>query len=478
MELSDFLNVRPFKPKLVFDTPMLISVEDVQKYHNGGFHPVQLNDVLRGGNNADNSYRIVAKLGHGGYATVWLAEKLPDRSGWHSVFEDEHHLDGDRETTWVAIKIVMADCQFSNGELKILQYLTPGTPGVATILDHFYHAGPNGCHLCLVTEVMGPCLYDILKSRRQDCLVPKEGMAVREAQNLGMQIAQAVRGLHEKGVVHAGISPSISNAQETILTNVDITPMNLLFHTQSLDRLSHNMLMGILGQPVIEELSILQGDPPGYSAPPYVVNSVDPGRLTTVSLLQSIKLIDFGQSFHIDNPINMAPGTPLAYAAPEADFTYRVGKEWDIWSLACTIWELRFGHALFNVGTDFDDWITQIVLLRGRLPEDWWRNWSGRGVFPPEGPSELILSMHSLQARVMNVTEHHTTLAEVGCFCDLLGKMLTYDINKRLTIKEVCEHPWFTTDFDNMKSNTKQVEVEAVWKAACLPSPLRAIDRA
>lgn len=36
-------------------------------YRPGGFHPVQLGDVLGG------RYEILCKLGYGGFATVWLA---------------------------------------------------------------------------------------------------------------------------------------------------------------------------------------------------------------------------------------------------------------------------------------------------------------------------------------------------------------------------------------------------------------------
>jgi serine/threonine-protein kinase SRPK3 len=50
-------------------------LEDIRCYYAGGFHPICLGDVL----SADSplrQYRILHKLGHGAYATVWLAETL------------------------------------------------------------------------------------------------------------------------------------------------------------------------------------------------------------------------------------------------------------------------------------------------------------------------------------------------------------------------------------------------------------------
>ena len=42
--------------------------EDAAMYITGGFHPIEIGDELHHGR-----YRIIHRLGHGGYATVWLA---------------------------------------------------------------------------------------------------------------------------------------------------------------------------------------------------------------------------------------------------------------------------------------------------------------------------------------------------------------------------------------------------------------------
>jgi hypothetical protein len=42
--------------------------EDLEKYQPGGFHSVHLEDIYD-----NNRYRVVHKLGAGGFSTVWLA---------------------------------------------------------------------------------------------------------------------------------------------------------------------------------------------------------------------------------------------------------------------------------------------------------------------------------------------------------------------------------------------------------------------
>jgi len=45
-----------------------VDAEPLHRYRTGGYHPIRLGDLLK-----DGRYKIVHKLGWGGYSTVWAA---------------------------------------------------------------------------------------------------------------------------------------------------------------------------------------------------------------------------------------------------------------------------------------------------------------------------------------------------------------------------------------------------------------------
>lgn len=150
----------------------LDDVEDIEKYRPGGYHPVNLYDILNG------KYKIVHKLGHGGFATVWLARDL-------------------QENRYVALKILIADAP--NKDLQFLTYLqnhSADHPILASLQAVFTICGSNGSHECLVFNVLGPSLERMTLSKHQ-----LSGPMIR---NAARQIAQGVSHLHSTGICHGG----------------------------------------------------------------------------------------------------------------------------------------------------------------------------------------------------------------------------------------------------------------------------------
>ncbi|KAL8808709.1 MAG: hypothetical protein Q9200_004101 [Gallowayella weberi] len=148
------------------------------KYLKGGYHPTHIGELYK-----DSRYKIIHKLGSGGFGTVWLArDQEKDR--------------------YVALKIIVADKTAENPELKMLLYLAvqdsnhPGRQHLATLLDRFTVDGPNGKHTALVLPLLGPCVEDRAEPQRTRML--EQDVAIRVAS----QLSQSLSYLHSIGIGH------------------------------------------------------------------------------------------------------------------------------------------------------------------------------------------------------------------------------------------------------------------------------------
>lgn len=125
------------------------SEESVDDYRQGGYHPTFVGEHY----GARGQYRVVRKLGWGHFSTVWLC------------WDDEAHRH-------VAIKIVRSSSNYREAaldEIKILERVNaggvephPGKHHIVELLDHFIHRGPNGDHVCMVFEVLGENMLNLL----------------------------------------------------------------------------------------------------------------------------------------------------------------------------------------------------------------------------------------------------------------------------------------------------------------------------
>lgn len=161
-------------------------VESLEFYKSGGYHPVAINDLLH------KRYRIVDKLGFGGYSLVWLARDEIDQR-------------------YVAVKIGIPSPLLSRRELKILRALNSSTSSlrvpraradagrsctVPTILDAFEIQGPNGMHPCHTLTPAQGNLKEASFSRL---------LSVKVARALAAKLATAVATVHSEGFVHGGM---------------------------------------------------------------------------------------------------------------------------------------------------------------------------------------------------------------------------------------------------------------------------------
>lgn len=169
-------------------------LENLENYRPTGFHPTSIGAILK-----DGRYKLVHKLGFGGYSTIWLARDLHRRR-------------------YVALKLQRARASSRNKESAILISLRdpsshPGTRFVPSLLDDFTVTGPNGTHLlCLVSEPNGPNVA-VSKEDAPDWMFP-----VKSARSIAAQLIMGLSYLHSRGICHGGMFARCNRIDAVLLT--------------------------------------------------------------------------------------------------------------------------------------------------------------------------------------------------------------------------------------------------------------------
>ncbi|CZT02211.1 related to dis1-suppressing protein kinase dsk1 [Rhynchosporium agropyri] len=307
-------------------------------YRPGGFHPVHLDDTFKKGR-----YTVIHKLGYGGFATVWLA----------------------RDTTrerYVALKILAARLSRDCPEVEILRRLKrsedhEGKPYVMSMLDHFWIEGPNGSHLCVVSEVGGPSIKQF-----NDCPGFTSGsrrLRGDVARKVALQSTEGLAYIHSTGIVHG-----------------DFTAANILLQLANIDQWGVEEIHERLGAPQTQILHRTPGQTGEYSGPRYTVNAISMKLVDPRWLSDQIMIIDFGIAF-MGEQSSTDIGTPKNYCAPEFNFKSPRSISSDIWALGCTIFEIRTGSCLFRYrgAPTRDQMLIAAVKILGKLPDVWWDLW-------------------------------------------------------------------------------------------------------
>ncbi|KAL4762388.1 kinase-like domain-containing protein [Aspergillus foveolatus] len=413
------------------------------EYLPGGHHPVHLGDRI----GEYKQFKVIHKLGSGGFGIVWLCSWV-----------------GTDPTIYVAIKILKAewsgeDCR-EQENIRWLQGIADRDPDVEEWCllpwQEFTLDGPNGTHQCFVYEVAASGLGNISH------VVDDVDAFLRK---LTRQAAEAMSVLHRHNICHG-----------------DFRPSNILFRVNGLDGKSEEEVIDILGEPEGAAVVVYKNAPLDAHPPRYILNPVSWRSTTSTQVCcHQIRIADFGESFIAGNPPPHGSGIPFQYAAPEVALDEKAGKESDIFALAATMYEIRFGNRLFRIQEDsVEAYVHFMVKYCGRLPEPWWSRWkeTWKKVTEPANEEELqdesTVKLWHIRKAVCEPIGHRVSTPEswayphkslgrngvIGChelipvkekvyLADLLYRMTALDPRERITIDEVLEHCWFRYEAEN-----------------------------
>eukprot|EP00929_Paragymnodinium_shiwhaense_P118222 TRINITY_DN9014_c0_g1_i1.p1 TRINITY_DN9014_c0_g1~~TRINITY_DN9014_c0_g1_i1.p1 ORF type:complete len:641 (-),score=164.82 TRINITY_DN9014_c0_g1_i1:354-2276(-) len=171
-------------------------------YRKGGYHSVNVGEVY------NNRYHVQAKLGWGHFSTVWLCKDVEhNRYVAMKVQKSAPHY---TEAAYDEIELLaLAAKRRQRPEWEETQKLPladifPTRPftGVVELSDYFEHTGPNGKHVCMVFEVMGPNVLALIKRYNF------KGVPFPIVRKLAAHVLIGLDYLHRIcGIIHTDLKP-------------------------------------------------------------------------------------------------------------------------------------------------------------------------------------------------------------------------------------------------------------------------------
>ncbi|KAF2008655.1 kinase-like protein [Aaosphaeria arxii CBS 175.79] len=352
----------------------------IPSYVTGGLHPVLMGDLFK-----DGRYKVVNMVGVGSFSNVWAAR-------------DTHAQDNQNNNDVVCLKILKASCsQGEVGELKIMQYIEansatthPGRKYLPRLLDHFYHDGPNGRHLCIVMNILGSNVWKVRSEAHFS-----EKLSHELSRHISRQLILAVDFLHSIGVVHG-----------------DINEGNVAFKIPRIERVCFD-------ETFQAKVKRRDGGPLEKGIPEIVVDPLEPLRYAETDELSDIQLIDFSSAFLEAHPA-ASVATPVDLAPPEVIFKQPLTKAVDIWNLGCVTYRYSTGQEPFSIilSRDNRELIPQIYKLLGDACAPWmlkaWIDASVKKVWNDLPPPNMVSWDHSKRLAEKLPSDYYFSVALRG----------------------------------------------------------------
>ncbi len=293
---------------------------------------------------------------------------------------------------YVALKITTAKASTKERESKILEHLSnrqldhPGRKHVTTLLDFFEHHGPNGTHLCLVFDVMGPnsaAMFNRLPRSLRPPYPKLEGPGAWARGRYPLWMAKSVLRQTLLG---------IDFMHKCDVAHGDMQPGNILFSVKDLSSLSESELADDdpLGKAFTKTVNddgevefhhleaqkteIQSSDRYGQSSDDSVPQTIfaASSMITYVDLDPPllIKISDLGGAFFVSEP-PAKPVTPLGLRSPELILGEPIGQAQDIWSFGCLIFEFLAGRMMFSIMPPMaSDWMDDVSPRKSEKEDD------------------------------------------------------------------------------------------------------------
>ncbi|KJA26395.1 hypothetical protein HYPSUDRAFT_1065821, partial [Hypholoma sublateritium FD-334 SS-4] len=308
----------------------------------------------------------------------------------------------DTETnTRVAIKIIRAIPKYRDAskiEVRVLQKLRERDPANRNNCIHLLSWFDHRNHICLVSELLGMCVYDFIKENDFSPF-PRHHI-----QKFAHQLLGSVAFVHDLRLIHTDLKP-----ENILLVRNDYRTVHVT----------------------------ATGKRNASPKPKRILECTD------------IRLIDFG-SATFEQEYHSSVVSTRHYRAPEIILGLGWSFPCDAYSLGCILVEFFTGLALYQTHDNLEH-LAMMEMVMGKLPERFARAGArSRGEFFKDGkldwpkPKATRQSKKDVRATrpLQDVIPPTDNINRQ--FLDLVRKLLAFDPAHRITVRDALQHPYFS----------------------------------
>ncbi|KAI9109670.1 hypothetical protein K1719_019300 [Acacia pycnantha] len=419
--------------------------EGFESYRKGGYHAVRVGDQFAGGR-----YIAQRKLGWGQFSTVWLAYDT-------------------RTSTYVALKIQKSAAQFAQAalhEISVLSSIADGDPSnskcVVHLIDHFKHTGPNGQHLCMVLEFLGDSLLRLVRHTRY------KGLPLNKVREICKCILIGLDYLHrELGIIHSDLKPENILLFSSIDASKDPVRSGL---SPILERPEGNPTSGVTSltekrlkrraRRAVAKISEKRDSMGGAGEAQKSERNVE-------GIDVRCKIVDFGNACWADKRIAEEIQT-RQYRAPEVILQAGYSFSVDMWSFACTAFELATGDMMFTPkgGQDFsedEDHLAMMMELLGKMPRRVAISGArSKDYFDRHGDLKRIRRLKFWPLDKLLIDRYKFSGNDARELSDFLLPLLDFAPENRPTAQQCLQHPWISGKDSTPREKRNESSVEKV----------------
>lgn len=450
--------------------------EDPSEYKKGGYHPVQVGERYL------NRYTIIQKLGWGQFSTVWLAKD--NVTNCYIALKIQKSSQHYTEAAMDEINILIKTTK-NNDDPEWLRSLeeygiltSERGSYVVQLLSHFSHKGTNGRHICMIFELLGVNLLEIIK------LYEYKGIPIPIVRTIARQVLIGLDYLHRIcGVIHTDIKPEnillqLTQAQLSELITqgyfsnkfpyelpsdlpIEDPSMELgHFHVdgvkkvvkrrryskrpcgEELDEENQARSKSVHSEESVEETSQSSRRRKSWN---FDRDIVKPHPKLKENLM--VKIADLGNACFGKKHYSTIIQT-RQYRSPEVILGIKYGFSADMWSFACMIVELITGEFLFEPtsGADYSknsDHLAQMWEALGTFPVQWAKK--GKKYNKYFNSRDKLRNISLIRIWVLKdilIQKYRIVPSEAEGICEFVKGMLTFQPEYRLTARECLQHKW------------------------------------